>query len=314
MSTTNRAGSRLWVDRMRHPTDCRKEGGELRPKRIDEHTLDAELPTRAAMPVTMKMSAGFNSPQTSPMPMRHQSAPAQRHASPATAAAGGRAVMFTTQATAAPPRPPASHQGSRDTRWPPRSSSPAEGAPSASAISTPQFVRISMPGSPFNGRAGLVLPPKGVDGREWSLPESDGMVRVMFESLDTVSVDPNCCVPVRSVSEAATSLTYGKGRREVERQFTHSYEARDRSYVWQHGKHFNNGLSTGFENVERIQDAWGSLNEMAETAISKKLATNRSNRSDQDSFSQSGGGSQRSDLSSKRRFSGSFGRRRGSLQ
>lgn len=167
-----------------------------------------------------------------------------------------------------------------------------------------------MPGSPLNGRAGLMLPQKGVDGREWSLPESDGMIRVMFESTETVSVNPACCVPVRSVCEAATSLSEGKERRELERQFTHAYEGRDRSYVWRHGKHFNGGLSTGFENVERIHEAWGSLNDFAESTMSKKLA---SNRSDQDSFSQHSAASQRSDVSSAPGRRGSLGARRGSF-
>lgn len=155
-----------------------------------------------------------------------------------------------------------------------------------------------------------MLPEKGVNGREWSLPEADGMIRVMFESTETVSVNPACCVPVRSVCEAATSLSEGKERREAERHFTHAYEGRDRSYVWRHGKHFNGGLSTGFENVDRISEAWGSLNDFAESTMSKKLA---SNRSDQDSFSQHSAASQRSDASSTSGRRGSLGARRGSI-
>ena len=83
----------------------------------------------------------------------------------------------------------------------------------STAPTTPTFMRIALPGSPHFGRSGVVLPPRGDVDRGWAEPDADGMVKVMFENLETVSVPPNCLQPVRSVSEAVTTVSATEKRK-----------------------------------------------------------------------------------------------------
>lgn len=168
----------------------------------------------------------------------------------------------------------------------------------STAPTTPTFMRIALPGSPHFGRSGVVLPPRGDVDRGWAEPDADGMVKVMFENLETVSVPPNCLQPVRSVSEAVTTVQ--RDREEENRRLNYTMERRDRSYVWKHGSLFSNGLSTGFENADRIHEAWGSLNDLADAAVIKKSTDSDTSSRRSDSFRPYGNRSARSDRSGGR--------------
>jgi len=115
-----------------------------------------------------------------------------------------------------------------------------------------KFVKVSMPGSPLNGRSGVVLEAGRAD-ITWAVPTADeNQINVMFNTLETVPIDRRCLSPASAMSSFV-------GKRSAARPHPMTIDStpdgsrKDRSYTSWHGGSAITNFSTGHENPDMIR-------------------------------------------------------------
>ena len=158
--------------------------------------------------------------------------------------APSRRVLFTTDVHYSPPERPRKALSSA----PMMSRDKASCQPHSStrrcndAMAPSKFVRVLMPGSHHDGRAGIVLSQD--DDVPWDMPvhESDE-VTVMFDSLEMVPINRRCLAPATSVA----------GSLDRERRTHACHGVKDRSYTSRCGAV---DFSSEHANPEAMKSGW----------------------------------------------------------
>jgi len=189
-----------------------------------------------------------------------------------------RRVLFTTDASYSAPQQmqsssaPALKRGVNLPKpLPPRNSAAVASTPSPRTLrrfQTPalptKFVKVSMPGSPLDGRSGVVLAAGTVD---------EDQVNVMFHTLETVPIDRRCLSPASAMSVLGGNSSAARPH-PVTIDSTPDGSRKDRSYTWRHGGSAVTKFSIGHENPDMVhagfKDFWKQMD--ADTALRNRAS------------------------------------------
>lgn len=101
---------------------------------------------------------------------------------------------------------------------------------SATAATSPHFVRVNLPGSSLDGKSGVVL--NAQEEAKWRVParslDPDGPVNVLLDSLQVISIFYKNLKPVASTVEKAIAP------RKSEVWESKRFDERERSWAWRH--------------------------------------------------------------------------------